>query len=55
MTEQEVLATYPSAVGKRLGIDPSWVSTIAAQTPALAAKVMPPLNKLTEGLDALLA
>ena len=55
MTEQEVLATYPSAVGKRLGKDPSWVSTIAAQTPGLVADVMPPLNKLTEGLDALLA
>jgi HD-like signal output (HDOD) protein len=55
MTDQEVLATYPTAVGKRLGKDASWVSTIAAQTPGLAAKVMPPLNELTEGLEDLLA
>ena len=55
MTDEEVLASYPVEVGKRLGIDSSWVSVIAAQSPGLETHVMPPLNELTEGLEAMLA
>ena len=54
MTDEEVIASYPAGVGKRLGIDPSWVPAIAAQTPDLAAHSMPPLKELTEGLEAML-
>lgn len=54
MTDQEVIASYPARVGKRLGIDPSWVPAIAAQSPDRAAHSMPPLKELTEGLEAML-
>lgn len=55
MTDDQVIASYPSEVGKRLGVDPAWVSALAAQSPAQATHAMPPLKELTEGLDAMLA
>ena len=55
MTDDQVIASYPGEVGKRLGVDPAWVSALAAQSPGQATHVMPPLKELTEGLDAMLA
>lgn len=54
MTDEEVIASYPAKVGKRLGIDLGWVPALAASTPGLATQFMPPLKDLTEGLDAML-
>lgn len=54
MTDAEVVASYPASVGKRLGIPPAWVPALAAQSPGLEAPLMPRMNELTEGLDAIL-
>ncbi|MEI7535658.1 MAG: HDOD domain-containing protein [Comamonadaceae bacterium] len=56
MSEQEVVASYPFSVGKRLGIEPTWVAAIAAQNGDMTrAHVMPALSELTQGLEAMLA
>lgn len=54
MADEEVIASYPAAVGKRLGIAPDWVPALAAQSTRAATHVMPPLPELTEGLEAML-
>jgi HD-like signal output (HDOD) protein len=54
LTDEQVLASYPEMVGKRLDIDPTWVATLAAQSTTPTMHVMPPLKELTEGLDAML-
>ncbi len=55
MTDEEVVASYPAEVGKRLGLAPSWVPALAGQFHGSAAFEMPPLKEITEGLDAMLA
>jgi HD-like signal output (HDOD) protein len=47
------LASYPSTVAQRLGLDPDWTPSLAAQNPQTIAMPMPPLSELTEGLDAM--
>ena len=54
MSEEDMLATYPAKVGRKLGISPSWVPALAAQSFGHATPLMPPLKELTEGLDAML-
>ncbi len=56
MGDDAVVASYPFAVGKRLGLDPAWVPALAAQSPASRnTAIMPLLQELTEGLDDMLA
>lgn len=55
LSDEEIVASYPTEVGKRLGIDPGWVPALAAQSASASVHPMPPLKELTEGLDAMLA
>lgn len=55
LSDEEIVASYPAEVGKRLGIDPGWVPALAAQSTGSSVHPMPPLKELTEGLDAMLA
>lgn len=55
LSDAEIVASYPAEVGKRLGMDPGWVSALAAQSSGSSVHLMPPLKELTEGLDAMLA
>jgi HD-like signal output (HDOD) protein len=54
MSEEDVVASYPAKVGRKLGISPSWVPALAKQSFGHATPLMPPLKELTEGLDAML-
>lgn len=54
MSDEEVVASYPARVGKKLGIPPAWVPALAAQTPGVESALMPRMNELAEGLDAML-
>jgi HD-like signal output (HDOD) protein len=54
-SDAELLASYPKAVGKRLGIAPAWLPALAAESPWQTTPVMPPLKELAEGLDAMLS
>lgn len=54
MNAEEQVASYPFAVGKRLGIAPTWVPALAAQAPSSNSPMMPSLKELTEGLEAML-
>jgi HD-like signal output (HDOD) protein len=55
MTDEEIVASYPTVVGKRLGIAPDWLPALAAQSDRPPEHVMPPLNELTQGLEAILS
>jgi HD-like signal output (HDOD) protein len=52
--DEEVIASYPAEVGKRLGLDPAWVPLLAAQAAGDSTLSMPPLKELTQGLEAML-
>ena len=54
LTDAQALASYPAAVGKRLGLTPDWVPALAASSRAAPAHTMPPLSALADGLDAML-
>ncbi|MHB8950949.1 MAG: HDOD domain-containing protein [Rhodoferax sp.] len=55
VSDEAVVASYPFAVGKRLGLDPAWVPALAVQTPGKTSiPTIPLLKELTEGLDAML-
>jgi hypothetical protein len=54
MSEQQILDSYPTEVGRKLGLDPNWAPAHAAQFPGQTIATMPPLSELTEGLDAML-
>jgi len=49
-TPEEVVATYPEALAKRLGIDPGWVGALQKGN----APPMPAFQELTLGLEAML-
>jgi HD-like signal output (HDOD) protein len=51
---EDAAASYPSEVGLRLGVAADWVPALAALTPDPTTPVMPPLQELAEGLDAML-
>ena len=55
MSDEQVIASYPTEVGRQLGIAPDWVSVMVGPSLGRTIPVMPPLNELTEGLDAMLA
>lgn len=46
---------YPADVGKRLGLGPEWAAALDSSATDDDGVVMPPLNVLTEGLDAMLS
>ena len=54
ISEEDMFASYPAKVGRKLGISPSWVPALAKQSFSHATPLMPPLKELTEGLDAML-
>ena len=54
MTDAQIVASYPTAVGERLDVDANWVAAMAAQAGKEPTHLMPPLKELTEGLDAML-
>jgi len=54
LSDEEIVASYPAEVGKRLGVDPGWVAALSAQSPGQSTHLMPPLLELTEGLEAML-
>jgi HD-like signal output (HDOD) protein len=54
MSEEQILASYPADVGKRLGLAADWAPALAAQFPGQTIATMPPLAELTEGLEAML-
>lgn len=54
LSEQQMLESYPTDVGAKLGLDANWAPVQAAQFPGQTIATMPPLNELTEGLDAML-
>ena len=54
MDEEQILASYPTEVGKRLGLAADWAPAHAAQFPGQTIAAMPPLAELTEGLEAML-
>jgi hypothetical protein len=54
LSEVQALASYPAAVGQRLGLDADWAPAHAAQFPGQTIATMPPLAELTEGMEAML-
>lgn len=54
MSDEEVIASYPAKLGRKLGISASWVPALAEQSFGHAIPLMPPLRDLAEGLDAML-
>ena len=55
LSDEDVLASYPARLGRKLGISASWVAALAEQSFGHATPLMPPLKELAEGLDAMLA
>ncbi len=53
MSEDELLASYPHEVAKRLGLAPTWVPALCPGQ--ASASAMPSFQELTEGLDAMMA
>jgi len=54
LDEQALLDSYPTALAKRLQLNPGWVPALVAHAPDRAAQAMPPLKELTTGLEAML-
>lgn len=52
MRDEAIVASYPGAVGERLGIDPGWVPVLAGGAPG--SEAMPSIKMLADGLDAML-
>lgn len=55
LSEEQLCASYPDEVGKRLGLDPQWAQAPSLGSPDSPNTLMPPLDELTEGLEAMLA
>jgi len=53
MSDEDIVASYPAQLAKRLNINPAWVPELVAQSPEQTAFAMPPLTELTAGLDAM--
>jgi HD-like signal output (HDOD) protein len=54
LDEQAMLDSYPTALAKRLQLNPAWVPVLVAHAPDRAAQAMPPLKELTSGLEDML-
>lgn len=55
MDDAQALADYPAAVAKRLGLKPDWAPVQNGNAPESSDSTMPPLQELTEGLEAMLS
>jgi HD-like signal output (HDOD) protein len=53
-SDADIVASYPTEVAQRLGIQPGWVMQLAAPSPAKSVAAMPPFEELTLGLESLL-
>lgn len=53
VTDEELVASYPAEVGKRLGLSSAWVLALTTPLTEPATVIMPALKELTEGLDAM--
>ncbi len=53
LSQTEQIDSYPQAVGLRLGVGPSWSSSLVALAPDADAVLIPPLSELTEGMEAM--
>lgn len=55
MSDEQVAASYPAEVARRLGITPDWVPALAEPAYGRTTPAMPPLKVLAEGLDEMLS
>ena len=54
LDEETARASYPAALGKKLGVDPAWMPLLVKHDPDRAGRAMPSLGELAAGLDAML-
>ncbi len=54
LTDEQVIASYPAELAKRLGLEPGWMAVLPGSTSDGSTHLMPTLKELTEGLDAML-
>jgi HD-like signal output (HDOD) protein len=53
LSADDQLASYPHEVGKRLKLEPTWVSSLSDQSPGFELLLMPEMSELTDGLEAM--
>ena len=54
LDDEAALASYPSALARKLGVDPAWAPVLVKRAADKADRAMPPLKELSAGLDAML-
>lgn len=54
MTDQQMVDSYPGGVGRRLGMPAAWIPALAARQSGVYSVLMPRMNELPEGLEAML-
>lgn len=54
LDDEAALASYPSAVARKLGVDPAWAPLLVRHAADKAERAMPALKELAAGLDAML-
>lgn len=54
LSAEEIVASYPAEVGKRLNLSPTWMVELSEHYKAPSTDVMPPLKELIDGLEAML-
>lgn len=54
LSTEEMVASYPADVGKRLNLSPAWMVELGEHYTGPTATVMPPLKELIDGLEAML-
>lgn len=53
LSDQEQVASYPTEVARRLFLAPDWTPALAEKGRCNTQKLMPPLAKLSDGLEAM--
>lgn len=54
LSDDDILASYPATVARRLGVGVGWMPVLASSAKVNPDTAMPPLKKLTAGLEAML-
>ncbi|MBV8626013.1 MAG: HDOD domain-containing protein [Herbaspirillum sp.] len=54
LDDEAALASYPTALAKKLGVDPAWCPLLVKHDPDKADRAMPQFGELAAGLDAML-
>jgi len=54
-TGDDALASYPTDVAKRLGLQADWAPVHGANATDPGDDCMPPLHELTDGLEAMIS